>query len=66
MGDEQQAGSRGVTLRIRGELRAFDIDDPVLPDWVEKEALSSGGHPYDKKLKREVYEEELKTPDRTG
>ncbi|MCF1468721.1 polyphosphate kinase 2 [Agrobacterium vitis] len=60
MDDEQQAGSRGVTLRIRGELRAFDIDDPALPDWVEKEALSSGGHPYDKKLKREVYDEELK------
>ncbi|MBB4009463.1 polyphosphate kinase 2 [Allorhizobium taibaishanense] len=53
--------SRAVSLRIRGELRAFDIDDPVLPDWVENQALASNGHPYDKKMKKEAYEEELKT-----
>ncbi len=37
----------------------FNIDDPVLPDWVEKRALSSGGFPYDKKLSKDKYEKEL-------
>lgn len=58
--DITPSNSRAVTLRIRGELRAFDIDDPILPDWVENQALASAGHPYDKKMKREAYEEELK------
>ncbi len=37
----------------------FDIDDPVLPDWVDKAAFKSGGYPYDKSLKSEAYETEL-------
>ncbi|MBZ9936674.1 polyphosphate kinase 2 [Mesorhizobium sp. BR1-1-16] len=37
----------------------FDLDDPVLPDWIEKAAFSSGGYPYDKSLKSEAYEAEL-------
>lgn len=39
---------------------SFDLDDPALPEWVEKEALSSGGYPYDDKLKKKQYEKELK------
>jgi polyphosphate kinase len=39
--------------------RSFDVDDPVLPAWVEEAALGSGGYPYDKKLKKEKYEAEL-------
>ncbi|MBE7183375.1 MAG: polyphosphate kinase 2 [Methylobacterium mesophilicum] len=41
------------------ELPAFDISDPTLPDWIGDKALKSGGYPYDKKLKRKKYEEEL-------
>jgi len=37
----------------------FDLEDPVLPDWVEKNALSSGGYPYDDTIKDKLYEEEL-------
>ena len=37
----------------------FDLDDPVLPDWIDKEAFKSGGYPYDKPLKSEAYETEL-------
>ncbi|MGN7294738.1 polyphosphate kinase 2 [Rhizobium sp. SAFR-030] len=48
-----------VELDIGGKTRRFDIDDPKLPDWVEDEALASGGYPYDKKLKREHYKKEL-------
>ncbi len=52
--------SRAVELDIRGEKRVFDVDNPVLPDWVDKAALESGGYPYDKHLKEEQYLEELK------
>jgi polyphosphate kinase 2 len=37
----------------------FDLDNPVLPAEIEARALQSGGYPYDKKLKREPYEEQL-------
>lgn len=52
--------NRAVTLKIGGEQREFDIDNPVLPDWVDKAALSSGKHPYDKKLRQEVFDQELR------
>lgn len=51
--------SRVVELEIRGKKRAFDIDDPVLPDWVDEHALESGDYPYKKKLKDDEYVEEL-------
>src|SRR5918993_5328540 len=38
---------------------AFDLDDPLLPDWVVAGALSSGGFPYDRTMKRGKYEAEL-------
>jgi polyphosphate kinase 2 len=38
---------------------AFDLDDPVLPEWVAEAAFGSGGYPYDKALKSEKYEEDL-------
>ena len=37
----------------------FDIDDPQLPPAIKDAALQSGGYPYDKKLDRETYEDEL-------
>jgi polyphosphate kinase 2 len=51
--------SRVVELEIRGKKRVFDIDDPVLPDWVDEHALESGDYPYKKKLKDDEYVEEL-------
>jgi hypothetical protein len=51
--------SRAVELDIRGKKRVFDVDDPVLPDWVDEDALKSGDFPYKKKLKEEDYVEEL-------
>lgn len=51
--------SRAVELEVRGKRRIFDIDDPVLPDWVDEHALESGNYPYKKKLKEEEYTEEL-------
>lgn len=37
----------------------FDLDNPVFPEEIEARAFKSGGYPYDKKLKREPYEEQL-------
>ncbi|TCL75489.1 polyphosphate kinase 2 [Rhizobium sp. BK251] len=51
---------RAVQLEIGGKTRIFDVDDPVLPDWVEQEALASGDYPHSKKIKEEEYEAELK------
>ena len=39
--------------------RKFDIDDPVLPKWVRKGALASGGYPYDDRMDDEDYLTEL-------
>ncbi len=50
---------RAVEIMVGGKRRRFDIDDPVLPDWIEDEAFGSESYPYDKKLKRDDYEEQL-------
>lgn len=34
MGEETK--KRTVEITIGGKLRSFDIDNPVLPEWVEK------------------------------
>ena len=38
----------------------FSLDDPKFPKDLDDAAMSSGGYPYDKKMKRETFEEELK------
>ncbi len=40
-------------------VEAFDIKNPKLPAAIADAALTSGGYPYDKKLKREDFESEL-------
>ena len=37
----------------------LDLDDPVLPKTIDKAALTSGGYPYSKRMKRKAYEAEL-------
>lgn len=60
MGQAQDTGgNKPVSIKINGKERAFDIDDPKLPGWIKDKALSSGGYPYDKKMKKDVYEQEL-------
>jgi len=41
------------------ELPGFDIDDPVLPPDIAAKALRSGGYPYDKRMKRIEYREQV-------
>jgi polyphosphate kinase len=55
----ENAKDRSVELQINGKSRIFNIDDPVLPDWVEDAKLTAGGFPYDKKMNREEYDKTL-------
>ena len=48
-----------LKIEVGGVERVFDIDDPVLPDWVEDNALTAGGYPYDKKMKKDDYDKTL-------
>ncbi|ODA67037.1 Polyphosphate kinase 2 (PPK2) [Methyloligella halotolerans] len=41
------------------ELPGFDIDAPELPEEIDKKAFRSGGYPYNKRMKRKRYDEEL-------
>ncbi len=40
---------------------SFDLDDPVLPESIKEAALGSGGYPYDKKMKKDAFNDELNT-----
>lgn len=48
-----------IEIEVGGKRRVFDIEDPELPDWIEDEALASGGYPYDDDMKKKDYEDEL-------
>ena len=48
-----------VELEIGGKPRVFDIDNPELPGWIDKNALASGDFPYDKKLDGETFDKTL-------
>lgn len=50
-----------VELEINGKKRVFDIENPVLPAWIDDCALASGGYPYKKKLSQEEYDQTLET-----
>lgn len=47
MADETK--KRTVEITVGGTLRSFDIDDPVLPDWVEENKLSAAIFPMTRK-----------------
>ena len=50
-----------LDLTVSGKARKFDLDDPVLPDWIADKALSSADYAYDEKLRRSVYNEQMDT-----
>ncbi len=53
------SGKKTISLRMAGVKRKFDLDDPKLPNWIEDNALSSGGYPYAERIKSSEYEETL-------
>ncbi|WP_378944545.1 polyphosphate kinase 2 [Mesorhizobium sp. ANAO-SY3R2] len=56
---EVTVNSDPVKIRIGKDERLFDVDDPVLPGWIDKEALKSGNYPYDDKLPQKEYDQTL-------
>ena len=48
-----------LDLKVSGTARQFDMENPTLPDWVSDSAFSAGGYPYDKKLKRSKYQDQM-------
>ena len=48
-----------MNITVSGKKRAFDLDDPQLPSWIEDAAFTSGGYPYTSRLKRSAYNETL-------
>ncbi len=48
-----------IKLLIGDKTRYFDIDDPVLPDWIADNALSSGGYPYPHRMPQDEYKDAL-------
>jgi polyphosphate kinase 2 len=55
----ETGGAAAAPIKVGHGERMFDINDPKLPDWVQKKALGSGGYPYDKKMDPDDYEAEL-------
>lgn len=58
---EDRRKTNAIRLRLAGVERVFDIDDPELPAWIDDRSLTAGGYPYDKKLDKDEYEEQLET-----
>jgi polyphosphate kinase 2 len=59
---KSKSGARKTTAGGGGSSkppRQFDLDNPVLPKAIEEAALTSGGFPYDKKMKKDAFEEQL-------
>jgi len=59
MSKKSKTGKKGGSQQPTTSLDAFDLDDEDLPPAVEEGALASGNYPYDKRMKRGPYEEEL-------
>ncbi len=51
-------GDQGST-KVKAPPAGFDLDNPELPEDIAKAALGSGGYPYEKKMKKDAFEEEL-------
>ncbi|MEO1745518.1 MAG: polyphosphate kinase 2 [Pseudomonadota bacterium] len=48
-----------LEITSRGKHHIFDINHPDLPHWVDDHDLTAGDYPYDKKLDRDDYNDEL-------
>ena len=56
---EHLSDLKPIGVTIGGRRRRWDVNSPDLPGWIADEAMSSGGYPYDERLKRKLYEERL-------
>ena len=58
-GDKSEKTSKADAGGTSPEYPDFDLDNPELPPEIEARALPSNDFPYEKTLKRKVYEAEL-------
>lgn len=58
-GEDKNGAGKGTAISINGKERFFNVDDPKLPDWIDKNSLRAGGFPYDKKMPEKDYEAAL-------
>ena len=54
-----QTKSGAPTRKLGSALKHFDIDNPELPQAIDDAALTSGGYPYETRLKRKHFDQEL-------
>ena len=61
MAKKQKSKARGSRRNTKPNAASarFDLDNPALPKGMEEASLMSGGYPYDKKMKRGEFEDEL-------
>lgn len=48
-------------MNLNDAMDQFDIDNPDLPDVIKDAAFSDGDYPYDKRMDKDDYEEQLET-----
>lgn len=58
--EKPAAKAEAKTSQAVDLFKSFDIDDPKLPKAIDEGAFTSAGYPYEKKLKREEFEGELR------
>jgi polyphosphate kinase 2 len=44
---------------VTDPLDGFDLENPELPDAIKKQAMTSGGYPYEDKLDGDIYEAQM-------
>lgn len=57
--NEREAQQKSKDKNKHDPLANFDIHDPKLPDVIKDAALSSGRFPYEKRIKKNLYEQRL-------
>jgi polyphosphate kinase 2 len=61
MAKDDTKPSEKISIRIGGKAREFDVGNPKLPAWIEANAMTSGGYPYDDKLPGKEYDKTIET-----
>jgi polyphosphate kinase len=44
---------------VTDPIHGFNIDDPVLPKAIKQRAMTSGGYPYEYKLEKQLYHDQM-------
>ena len=57
--DPKHKAGKDLAGRATALPKGFSLDNPKLPKDIEEAAMRSGGYAYDKKMKREDYDNEL-------